>query len=209
MKPVHIFIATAASLLAIGAATAPALASPSAQFVCYGTNDDYSARINFDEEWTTAFVEDNNGTFELRADPGVGGPQGAFSFTDGNVTFRGLGVEGDMSGGKLGQVQCWQTGDSQKAIALYGGTSPNWSHYNAPGEGFQTVRAGPDLSARKLASLPAGSPVTIIENTDKFYKGYYWYRITYDGGKQGYIWGALLCSDANNPELNHMVRRCN
>ena len=195
-----------AAALLLFAAAGTALASPSVEFTCNGPG--YSARINFDEEWSTAFVEDGNGSFEMRAIPADGGQQGSFAFGDGAATLRGLGVEATLTTPADSQVQCWQTGDSQKAIALYGSGSPDWSPYNAPGRAWQTVRAGPSTDAAKIASLPDNSPVTILENTDRFHAGYWWFRIRYDGGKEGYIWGALLCSNADNPELNQVVRRC-
>ena len=195
-----------AAALLLFAAAGNALASPGVEFTCNGPG--YSARIAFDEEWSTALVEDGNNSFEMRAIPAAGGDENAFAFSNGAATLRGLGVDATLTTPSGSQVQCWQTGDSQKAIALYGSDSPDWSPYNAHGRASQTVRAGPSTDAAKLASLPENSPVTILENTDRFHAGYWWFRIRYDGSKEGYIWGALLCSDADIPQLNQVVRKC-
>jgi len=185
----------------------PAAASPGVSFACF--DREFSARIDLAEDWLSARMVNNWGTFDLAASEGQGGPDNSFSFEDSTYIFRGIAPEGRIMRGDVVVAQCWQTARSQKAIALYGGdASGRWSSYEAAGQGFQTVRATPSVFGEKLASLDAGSAVTILENTDQFLDGYFWFRIRYGDGLFGYIWGALLCTNANEPELNAVVRSC-
>ncbi|MEM8542251.1 MAG: SH3 domain-containing protein, partial [Pseudomonadota bacterium] len=71
-----------------------------------------------------------------------------------------------------------------------------------------TVRSSPSIFGEKLSSLSQGEPVIILENTDEFLDGFFWFKIEFGESEQGYMWGALLCTDADEPELNATLRRC-
>jgi hypothetical protein len=185
-----------------------ALASPAPEYACY--DREFSARIYFDEGWSTALMKNNWGEFELNETGGQGGPEGAFSFSDATYSFEGIAPEGVVKTGETVLGRCFQTAESIKEMALYGSPENRgrWSTYDVMGEGFQTVRAAPSVLSDKIDTLEAGEPVRILENTDQFLDGYFWFKIEYFEGSTGYIWGALLCSDTDDPELNQTVRRC-
>lgn len=196
------------TLLAISLTSGAALASPGVNLVCH--DREFSAKIGFDIDWSSAFMENSFGTFELKAPPGQGGPANTFNFEDDTYRLSGILPEGQITRGDVVVARCWQTADSIRAIALYGKEGPSrWDRYEAAGQGFQTVRAIPSVNGERLVSLNAVAPVTILENTDQFLDGYFWFKIEYAPGQQGYIWGALLCTDADNAELQATVRRCN
>lgn len=183
-------------------------ASPGFSFVCF--DKETSATIDFDLEWATAYLSINEQEFALAANEGQSGPEGYFDFASAGYRFNGVAPEGQIT--RDGQVvaRCYQSRESIKNIALYN-TEANgkWSRYDARGEGFQTVRSMPSVLGDKIASLDQGEPVIIVENTDEFLDGFFWFKIEFGEGEQGYMWGALLCTNVDNPELNTTLRRCN
>lgn len=56
------------------------------------------------------------------------------------------------------------------------------------------VRDIPALDGRRVASLPEGTPVTILERTGERHRGYEWFKIRF-GARTGYTWGGILCTD--------------
>lgn len=182
-------------------------ASPGFSFVCF--DREMTATIDFDEAWQTAYMKNNWGEFELKPSEGQGGPEGSFAFEDSTYAFNGVAPEGQITRGGTVVARCYQSRQSIKDIALYTAeTNGKWSKYNAKGKGFQTVRSTPSVFGEKLTSLDQDAPVTILENTDQFLDGFFWFKIEYAEGQQGYIWGALLCTNDDNSELNATLRRC-
>lgn len=186
-------------------AATTAQASPGFDFVCF--RDGFEASIGLDISWENAYV--TIGAEELML-PGSGDYQtGSFEFSGDTFAFRGFLPEGTLFRNNEVAAHCYQSRDSIKNMALYDTeTNGRWSSYDAPGQGFQTVRSSPSMVGEKRASLPSATPVKILENTDEFLDGFFWFKIEYDGGKQGYMWGALLCTDADDPELRTTLRRC-
>ena len=189
-------------------ATGAAHASPGYSFVCF--NKEITATIDLDLAWQTAYLSINQQEVELTANDAQSGPDGFFNFGSNNYRFSGVAPEGQIMRGDKVIARCYQSRESIKNIALYN-TDANgkWSKYNARGQGFQTVRSSPSVFGEKLDSLNQGEPVTILENTDQFLDGFFWFKIEYGKRQQGYMWGALLCTNADNPELNSILRRCN
>lgn len=185
-----------------------ASASPGFSFVCF--DRETSATIDFDLAWDTAYLDIDQEELELKAIEGQTGPDGFFAFEHAKYRFNGVVPEGQLTRGDQVIARCYQSRDSIKNIALYN-TEANgrWSKYDARGEGFQTVRSSPSVFGEKLSSLNQGEPVIILENTDEFLDGFFWFKIEFGEGEQGYMWGALLCTDADEPELNATMRRCN
>lgn len=183
-------------------------ASPGFSFVCFDRQT--TATIDFDLEWQTAYMSINGQQIELAAIEGQNGPDGFFDFEGQSYRFNGVAPEGQISQNGELVARCYQSRQSIKDIALYN-TEANgkWSKYSVFGEGFQTVRSMPSVFGEKIGSLAQGEPVLILENTDEFLDGYFWFKIKYGEGEQGYMWGALLCTNADNPELNATLRRCN
>jgi hypothetical protein len=183
-----------------------AWASPAPEYVCFDRA--FSAMIGFDEGWSAVYMTNNWGEFELQASEGQGGPDNSFSFENATYSFTGIAPEGQIKTGETVFANCYQTGESIKAIALYGNPENRgiWSKYQARGQGFQTVRSTPSVLGEKIAALPQGEPVIILENTGAFLDGFFWFKIEFSEGEQVYIWGALLCTDTDDPELKATVR---
>lgn len=57
-----------------------------------------------------------------------------------------------------------------------------------------TVRAAPSSGATRIAHLPDGQPLVILEAAGRLMNGLPWYRVRWPGG-EGYQWGGLLCAD--------------
>jgi hypothetical protein len=182
-----------------------ALASPVPEFVCF--DREFMARIGFTEDWSEVYMTNNWGDFTLAAAETGNG----LRFEDGTYRLSGSGTEATVFTGETVLARCHQTAESIKAMALYGNPENRgrWSRYEIMGRGWQTVRAAPSVLSEKIDTLSENEPVLILENTDQFLDGYYWFKIEYSEGLQGYIWGALLCSDTDDPELSQTVRRCN
>lgn len=185
-----------------------AKASSGYDFICF--DRDLTATISFDLEWSTAYLDIDNREIALPA-TGESRSGDAFGFAKDGYVFRGFAPEGQLTTPDGTTARCHQTRDSLKALALYGSSEGQngWSTYDVPGKGTANVRAAPSLQSEKIANLGTGQTVTILTNTDEFLDGFFWFKIALRDGRIGYIWGALLCSDADNPELNMVVRRCN
>ncbi len=56
------------------------------------------------------------------------------------------------------------------------------------------VRARPDLSAKRVAKLKPGERIVLLENSGVVLNGYPWFKIEYQGGKTGHVWGGILCA---------------
>lgn len=200
-------VLTGLVVMLVPALTPAAKASPGYDFICF--NQGLTATIGFDLEWSTAYLDMDNREIALQAtDENRSGD--AFGFAKDGYVFRGFVPEGQLTTPDGTTARCHQTRDSLKALALYGGSEGqnDWSTYDAPGKGSANVRATPSLQSKKIANLGTGQPVTILTNADEFLDGFFWFKIALRDGRIGYIWGALLCSDADNPELNTVVRRC-
>ena len=183
-----------------------ARASPGFDFKCY--QGPFEAEIGLDIGWENAFV--TIGVEEMTLKSAGKGGQNSFHFAGDTFSFVGAPPEGQLKRDGETVSQCFQTRDSVKTLALYGSDNRpgEWSSYNVMGEGFQSVRAAPSVLSKKIDTIPHGEPVVILENTDEFLDGFFWFKIEYSEGLQGYMWGALLCTDADNPELNATLRRC-
>lgn len=184
----------------------PASASPGFDFVCF--NEGFSAQVGLDLEWSTAYLTVDGVQSALSATE-TNSDRGQFEFSNDTSRFFGWAPTGRLEHTNGFAADCFQTRESLTALALYGAdTDYKWPRFMANGQGFQTVRAMPSPLSPKLASLEAGTPVTIVENTGEFLEGFFWFRTVFEQGREGYIWGALLCSDVDDPVLNAVVRRC-
>jgi hypothetical protein len=68
------------------------------------------------------------------------------------------------------------------------------------------VRGGPSMSAPKIASLPNGAPVQIVESTNTVMGDYHWFRIEFNG-RPGFQWGGIMCSEDPLPGILERCRR--
>ena len=200
------FAALALAVLA-GIAATNAHASPGFDFVCY--DRDIVASVGLDLEWANAYVEIGGEEIVLPAAGQGNANRDAFAFSGDGLSFQGFPPEGQLALADRRTVRCYQTRDSIKTMALYGSDNNfEWSVYDARGSASGNARAAPSIFAEKVASLGDGEPVIIRQNTDEFMDGFFWFQIEFSEGETGYIWGALLCTDADMPELNTTVRRC-
>ncbi len=56
-----------------------------------------------------------------------------------------------------------------------------------------TVRAGPGVNFQKIASLPEGEQITVLEQVDApFFQERPWFRISFRG-QTGFHWGGIIC----------------
>jgi hypothetical protein len=60
------------------------------------------------------------------------------------------------------------------------------------------VRAGPGVEYPKLASLPEGQPIRIVEDSGVEMNGYVWFKIVW-GNKRGFQWGGIMCASRPVP----------
>ncbi|MCU0832390.1 MAG: SH3 domain-containing protein [Rhizobiaceae bacterium] len=200
----RILTVTAAALVGLGAT--PATASPGFDFVCPASTD--IKQISFSEDWQTAFVDLASGPVEIAA---TGRPLqvGEFEFEGSGLSFRGFLPEGTLFRESGQGTQCHQSKESQQALALYGNDAPGiWPAHRAAGKGSANIRAKPDATSKRVASLPMQSDVTILRNSGAFSDGFFWFEIEYAPGKTGFMWGALLCTDDEAQDLQATLRRC-
>lgn len=185
----------------------PAQASPGYDFVCFG--DQMTATIGFDLLWDTAFLTTPEGEVQLPASgPHDDVNSDQFAFSDGTWRFSGFAPEGRLWRGETVVGDCYQSKQSLKALALYDTDPYAWSAYNAAGLASGNVRARPTLQSQTVTSFDTQQAVTILENTDQFMDGFFWFRIGWDDGQTGYIWGALLCTDTSDRQLEVTLRTC-
>ncbi|WP_375565443.1 SH3 domain-containing protein [Oceaniradius stylonematis] len=198
-------IATLAFAVLAGMAVSKAHASPGFDFVCF--DRDIVASVGLDLEWANAYLKIDGEETVL---PATGQRSGnSFAFAGNGLSFQGFVPEGQLTLADGRTARCHQTRNSIKTMALYGSDNNfRWSAHDARGTASGNVRAAPSVFAEKVASLGDGEPVIIKRNTDEFLDGFFWFQIEFGEGETGYIWGALLCTDADEPELNTTVRRC-
>jgi hypothetical protein len=202
----RLFAALALAVVA-GIASSKAYASPGFDFVCF--DRDIVASIGLDLEWANAYLTIDGEEVTLPATGQDNANRDGFAFANERYTFQGFVPEGQLNLADGRTARCYQARESIKTMALYGSDNNfQWSAYDALGTASGNVRAAPSVFAEKVASLGDGEPVIIKQNTDEFLDGFFWFRIEFGEGETGYIWGALLCTDADEPELNTTVRRC-
>lgn len=56
------------------------------------------------------------------------------------------------------------------------------------------VRSGPGMDFGKVTSLAEYADVTVLEPTGVDMNGYPWFKIGYRGGREGFMWGGIICS---------------
>lgn len=59
------------------------------------------------------------------------------------------------------------------------------------------LRSGPGVRYPSMGTLPEGTYVTIVYNSEVEYDGYEWYEILMDDGSRGFVWGGILCSNGD------------
>ncbi len=62
--------------------------------------------------------------------------------------------------------------------------------------GGGSVRTGPGTNFRKIGSLGEFERITVIRNTGVNFNGYPWFEIRFRGGRKGFQWGGIICSEA-------------
>ncbi len=187
------------------AAVTAAQANPQTDLVCF--NRDTSMSVRIDAGASTAFLRLDGAQYALAKSPDSGA---LFRYSGRGFELAGALPEAQLRSNGAFFASCHETIDSVRARALAGKTGFGWSDYAAKGRASQTVRAAPSPLSDRIASLPSGSPVTILENTGQFLDGFFWFRIRYDRTKTGYVWGALLCAETpeESKELAETVRKC-
>lgn len=56
------------------------------------------------------------------------------------------------------------------------------------------VRAKPELDAARVAKLKPGEGVVLLENSGIVLNGYPWFKIEFQNGRTGHVWGGILCA---------------
>jgi len=77
-----------------------------------------------------------------------------------------------------------------------GGSNGNFPLRAQTGGGV--VRSGPGTTFRKIASLGQFENIRVMRNTGVMMNGYPWFQIRFRGGRQGHMWGGIICS-TNRP----------
>ena len=67
------------------------------------------------------------------------------------------------------------------------------------------VRSRPDINSSRVTSLREGTRVVILANTGVEMNGYFWYRIRYQGRREAFQWGGIMCS---NRQLGGIYETC-
>lgn len=200
--------ATLAFAVLAGMAATKAHASPGFDFVCF--DREIVASVGLDLEWENAYLKIDGEETVLPATGQGDSMRDSFAFAGNGLSFQGFVPEGQLTLADGRTARCYQSRDSIKTMALYGSDNNfQWSAYDARGTGNGNVRAAPSVFSEKIGSLGDGEPVIIKQNTDEFLDGFFWFQIEFGEGETGYVWGALLCTDADEPELNTTVRSCN
>ncbi len=68
------------------------------------------------------------------------------------------------------------------------------------------MRSGPGTNYDKVASLPEGTPLTILSDSGVRFDGYNWFEVVLDNGARGFQWGGIMCS--NGDRLNGLYSAC-
>ncbi|MEL6920806.1 MAG: SH3 domain-containing protein [Pseudomonadota bacterium] len=179
-------------------------ASPGVELVCY--DRDFTATVGFEDDWSQAYV-DTPTDGQIIVSAASDGPNG-FEFSADNWRLNGLLPEATLFT-PYGTARCYQTKENIKTLTFYGEELPYaWNAYAADATGSGNVRATPSVFSEKVGSLGDGEPVVILQNTDVFQDGFFWFKIEYGERERGYIWGALLCSDDEDGQIRSTVRRC-
>ena len=204
----HRFNVLLASLVAattsIVFAVSPAQASPGVDFVCFGQEIVASGGLDLEQE--NAYLTIDGEEHVLPVTSGAGSPFA--TYRKDAMTLNFFAPEGDLAIGGF-RARCHQTADSIRARALYGKERMQWDDYDAVGKAFQTIRAAPSVLSEKVTSFNTQEEVRILANTNQFMDGFFWFRIGFGDAERGYIWGALLCYNGDEPELQATLRRCN
>ena len=56
------------------------------------------------------------------------------------------------------------------------------------------VRAKPDIDGIRVAKLKPGERVVLLENSGVVLNGYPWFKIEFQDGRTGHVWGGTLCA---------------
>lgn len=88
-----------------------------------------------------------------------------------------------------------------------GAVGGNETWLNQPGKSLGgNMRNGPGTNFSKVRSVAEGTPLTLVANTGVRFDGYDWFEVRLNGGKSGYIWGGILCS--NGERLSGILYAC-
>jgi hypothetical protein len=206
----RLLLSVAAGLGLITFASAAA-ASPVYEFVCPGAPD--IQRIGLSAALDEAVISFERAPEVVLTARGRVNERGEFSFAGRGMTFQGFFPEGGVIRPGRPTAQCHQTADSLRTIAIPGlnlalaGRPVDWPRHRAAGFAQGIVRAAPNTASARVTSFADRTPVIILRNTDAFREGFFWFEIEF-GGRRGFIWGALLCTEDPARDLKATVRRC-
>ena len=185
----------------------PASASFDDQFVCDAIGDGaYTITISSKDPSQASVVYQLGGEYPQEGEPDVtklkATPSGSgFRYTGGEFEFHGKGDVGRLSDGHE-VVECRFQGEpvmEEEEARILPDLSDDmaWPPLNAMGFSLGgKVRSGPAMDAPQVDSLQYKEPVVLIQNTGVEMNGYYWFKISYGEGEEGYQWGGIMCSDA-------------
>jgi hypothetical protein len=183
-----VLAATIAVLTILFAGTSAALADTQTYYCGEGTGNITVAYNQLGSRHATVTVNLGDGVFDLRMTGGGDGEDGyVYSSDEFSVSFNGNQDTLTYSAPDYGTIDCFA--DSQPPEQDYG-TNTVFPVQGRSCGGI--LRAGPDGSYAKLASLYEGQPIMILEQAGgPDADGYVWFKIRADG-RIGYSWGGIL-----------------
>ena len=69
-----------------------------------------------------------------------------------------------------------------------------------------TIRAADHRMADQIAVLSSGAEVDLLEISELHHRGYFWFRIAFNDGEEGYVLGSSLC--ATSKWVNGLAKVC-
>jgi hypothetical protein len=185
----------------------PAFASFDDQFVCDAIGDGaYTITISSKDpsQASILYQLDIDAPQGVALEPTelIAAPTGSgFRYVSEEFDFRGKGTEATLTeGGAV--VDCRFLGEPVMEEEGSGNlpdlsNDMAWPPLNAMGFSLGgKVRSAPSMEAPQTDSLQFKEPVVLIQNTGVEMNGYYWFKISYGEGEEGYQWGGIMCSDA-------------
>ncbi|MEM9580183.1 MAG: SH3 domain-containing protein [Pseudomonadota bacterium] len=160
-------------------------------------NPAFMCEVGGDGALTVTVSEDRlsaDAVYALGSDHGGGGSSWVMTQVSGspqryesdtNEVFMPNGVVGTYED-QQGTSPCtivWKDGD--KASYLFGTAGMTLGG---------VVRAGPGTEYDKIGSAPAGQAVDLEQRIEIIHDGFPWFRVRFEEGGFGYIWGGILCA---------------
>ncbi|QYX56748.1 SH3 domain-containing protein [Roseovarius sp. SCSIO 43702] len=114
-----------------------------------------------------------------------------FLYRGEGLEFRGEGEVATLSDGEL-EATCviYEAGEDEAD-----GAADEPGEVSGPAMALGgNVRTGPGTQHDKIGRLTRGTEITLVERTDAMLDGHPWFRVTLPNGRDGFVWGGILCA---------------